>query len=395
MDEYTLDPELVKKCNPGMTDFGSGNVIALTSQCLHNAREPSDCQICVEACPVDALVPMSKQRPRATADCLKCGFCISICPLNALVATTRTIQQILRLVLQATLRVEQLTFTCQRSLALLRLEAESSEPELALADLELLTQAQTTESLFVLPCLGMLSPELWFTALNEVGISRLQQLYVYLPEQQCSLCPANSKGQVEDLMATAIETAEQWSKQSVELIEEASEVPQYHHANVREYLTSDRDVDRRGVFTGFISELKRSWDETTRSGNRAQDETLRIQARKQTINRTLLADDLKSTITGSEKPIVAPFRQALVEAIGRHPANAANVELLVSETDDSRCIGCQKCLSVCPLHARLMIDGTAYADPLYCLGCSACIQACPKQACTFIRITGQTYLRDD
>jgi len=121
---------------------------------------------------------------------------------------------------------------------------------------------------------------------------------------------------------------------------------------------------------------------------------VRIQRRKQTIQRTLLADDLQTEITGPSKPILAPLRQALIEAIGRNPANARRVDLLVSETVAERCVGCLDCLRSCPVHARRQDGEIAVTDLLYCLGCSACIQTCQHDAIDFQAITGQEFLRD-
>ena len=436
MDENVLNSNLIRRCNPGLTDFGSGNVIALSSQCLRNAKAPTDCRECIECCPAQALEADANMRPRTTTDCLKCGLCINVCPTDALAATTKTIQQIVRLLLQATLRVDELALTCQRSLALLRLEAMSLSPDQAAADLDLLKKAQTSENLFVVSCLAMLSEELWFTVLNEIGVSRLSRVFVYLPGEQCALCPANIDGQADRLLAESIDSAERWSRQTVVLVDQPSEVPQYHKASVTGYLSSLEDADRREMITGFVDELKRSMDDAGRTGNRAQDETLRIRARKETTQRTLLADDLYTSRTPAQrdKPILSTLRQALVESIGRNPEHADTVSLPISETDLSLCDGCGQCVASCPLHARYL-ESTggetrdepgaagaagagagaagaagagagaadagepqsrqAHTDALYCLGCSACIQACPKKACHFQLISGLTFLRDN
>jgi ferredoxin len=388
-----LSDALLRRCNPGLSDFGAGSVIALGSQCLRSAKAPSDCTACIDACPVDALVANGMQRPSAAKDCLRCGYCLSVCPTNAIAATTRTIQQITRLLLQATLRVDKLTITCSRSLGMLRLEAESSTPHKARAALEQLLQAETSDSLFVIPCLAMLSRELWFTVLNEIGVARIKELLVYLPFGQCELCPVNCKGGAVDTFVEELETAELFCGHQVTLVSDADDVPQYQRASVRGYLTSGAESDRRGVFTGLASQIKQSFDDLSRTGNRSADETLQIQARRETLSRTLLADDLKSSEAGPNKPILTQLRLALVESIGRNPESADTVFLLVSQTDDTQCDGCGTCLDACPLNARKLIDGKASADPLYCMGCSACLQLCPKQACSFVHISGKAYLR--
>jgi ferredoxin len=430
MEESLLTDELVKRCNPGLTDFGSGTILALSGQCLRSAKRPSDCQVCVDACPVGALSAEAGSKPRVNTECLRCGLCIGVCPLHSLAATTRTIQQIIRTLLQATLRVDDLAITCQRSLSMLRLAAMSSDPAAALAGLGLASQAQSTESLFVVPCLAMLPREIWFVALNEVGQARVKRLYVWAPVGQCGQCPVDADGQAEAVFTAAIDTAERWSGQRVGILSLAEELPQYRTADVRRYLASGERLDRRGIFTGLADELKRSYDDSTRVGNRGADETLKNRERKAAVERTLLANDLRAGVSGKDKQVVSPFRQALVEAIGRNPGNAGRVELLVSQTDALRCEGCGACVDVCPVGARRLkgpdgpaaadglpvdtvshavsaavgqqgdppglADGKAriaYVDPLYCLGCSACLQACEAEACSFMLISGEAFLR--
>ena len=394
-----VDPAEISKlfiqCNPGLTDFGSGNILGMASQCLRSANTPTECSRCLDSCPASALAAEEHNRPHSTTSCLKCGYCVPVCPTNALAATTTSLQQMTRLLLQATLRVDELTITCQRTLGLLRVLAKSADPEPAATDLAALSQAQSTENLYVVPCLAMLQCEMWFAVLNEIGVSRLQRLSVLLPPEQCALCPVNARDQIDQALAATIDSAEQWSGQTVRLLTQCRDVPQYHKANVREYLTSGREVERRGVFTGFVEELKLSYADSLRIGNRAADETQKIRARAATRQSTLLADDLKTNLTGSEKPILAPLRQILIEAIGRNPRHAERIRLLVSSTDTSRCNHCGQCISACPLRARRTEDGEVYSDPLYCLGCGACIQVCPQQACDYAWITGQAFLRDD
>ncbi|MCL2632113.1 MAG: 4Fe-4S binding protein [Coriobacteriia bacterium] len=392
-DNNLLATELVKRCNPGLTDFGTGSVIAMSSQCLRSAKQATECQICIEACPVDAITATVLQRPIVTRDCLKCGYCISLCPTNAIAATTLTHQQLIRVLLQATLRVEHLAITCSRSFALLRLESESSDPEAAQAALTILKQAEVSENLFVVPCLAILSSELWFTALNEIGVTSLNHVSVYLPPGQCDLCPVNCKDGVVDTFADSIDRAERWSNQSVSIINSPEDVPQYQKPSVRDYLVRESEADRREAFTGLYGELKRTLDDSNRTGNRSADEAILIRARRQTLSRTLLAEDLQNTFSGSKKPILSSHRQALVEAIGRNPANASSVTQLVSQTDSDACDACGTCVEACALKARSIENGVVYADPLYCLGCSACIQACPQKACSFSLISGETFLR--
>ncbi|MDR1422788.1 MAG: 4Fe-4S binding protein [Coriobacteriales bacterium] len=455
-----ITPEIIRCCNPGVSDFGLGRLMALTSHCLRTAKKPTTCDICLKVCPVHALDGEMSARPHPTTSCLKCGVCVSACPVNALAGSARTIQQINRLILQAALRVERLAITCERTSALLRLELETVEPEHAEQDLEveviepeldlettgpahaeqeleLIDQAVASEHLSIIPCLGMLGPEIWFSALNEIGVARLSELLVYLPPEQCTACPVNALGTIEETFSTAIATAERWTGQQVGLIMEARELPQARKADVRAYLTGEVRVDRRGMFTGFMDELKASWDESARTGNRALDETRRQRVRSLGFERTKLWAANKAAEKDVPSPMTTPVRYMLVESLGRNPEHADDVVLTVSTIDPKRCTRCGTCVDACPVHARHFVNiqpeaeseaGASAAaeaealkdaatitaaatiaaatekapepqrrivvETLYCMACSACMQACPAQACGYTEISGVEFLLD-
>jgi ferredoxin len=432
MDISALSPEVIKTNNPGLNDFASGNIVALTSQCLRAAGKPTECNICVDFCPLNTIDVKITGRPRINMACIKCGACIGACPTNALASSKRTLHQINRLALTAALRVEHLAITCERTAAVLRLATldtedaeEKSGPtpgqKAARIALDLLQKTITDEHVQVVPCLGMIPREIWFSILNEIGITKLEALSVFLPTGLCAECPVNEKNNVEDMFAEAITTAEAWTGQSVGIITDPRDLPEEHKANVRAYLTSDLEMDRRGAFTGFLKELKDTWEENSQVGNRAQEEVRIQRERRETFDRTRLSSDIKKQKPGSKKPIDVPTRRILVEALGRNDAHASEVVLTVSATDAEACTLCETCVLVCPLRARAIEEPVVEAvevetdapepapvqepaeeptpdtrkvvvNDLYCVGCSACIQACPTGACSFAEIKGSSYL---
>jgi ferredoxin len=429
MDTTILTPEIKKANDPGFTNFGSGTVITLVSQCLRCTKMPTPCTICSEFCPAEAIETTLEGRPRIGEDCLRCGACIGVCPVNALACSSRTIQQITRLVLTATLRVEHLVVCCERSSALLRLESLTDRPEAALKSLRLIDEAKLSDHLIKVPCFAMLTRELWFSILNEIGTLRFKRLSVYLPPGQCAECPVNANGNAEILFGEAIVEAERWTGHSVGIITEAKDLPQRKKANVRKYLVSDLEMDRRGAFAGFLEELKQSWEENARIGDKALDEVQFLRERKKTFERTRLSSELKKPRSADRNPIAAVTRYALMEALGRNDACADNVRLLVSATDEKLCTYCGTCVDVCPVKARSIItaaeaagaatntkgpDDTSKANmssgraqssgpnestaadatgklvvnEVFCVACSACMQSCPEKACYFTEISG-------
>ncbi|MDR1014999.1 MAG: 4Fe-4S dicluster domain-containing protein [Coriobacteriales bacterium] len=435
MDTPVLTPDLLRANNPGLTDFGSGNVLALASQCLRCAKKPTPCTVCAEFCPANALETKAAGRPIIGRDCIKCAACVGVCPLNALAGTTKTLQQVARLALQASLHVEHLALGCERTAGLLRLEAETEDAEEAQRLLALVQNAQANECLLAVPCLGMLTKELWFAVLNEIGPSKLRQVSVFLPPNQCAQCPVNAKGNVEEQFAAAIAHAEGWAHQEVGLVLQADDLPTIRKANVRAYLAGTAEVDRRGMFTGFVQELRQSWEDNAQAGNKAADELRLQRERKKSFERTRLAADLRKKRPQGRSPIEVPTRYILVEALGRNDAHAHDLALTVSTTDAALCTLCGACIEACAVRARSLVEeapaegvpaegGAANEAPdaagdasaneapdaadgqadtlsrvvtndLYCVACSACLQVCPAGACSFTEVYGSSLLLDD
>ena len=390
--------EIKQENNPGFTDFGSGNVIALTSQCLRCTRKPTSCTICSEFCPTGAIETELDGRPRIdNAKCMRCAACVGICPVNAIGCTTRTSQQFTRHALQATLRIDHLAVCCERTCGLLRLRSHTDEPFEAHRALRLIEESKASDHLLVVPCLAMLAKEVWFAILNEIGTLRFTALSVFLPTGQCAQCPVNLCDNIEDLFGKAIVTAEQWSGHRVGIITSAEELPQTRKANVRAYLASGNTMDRRGIFTGFLDELRQTWEENAVVGNKAMDEVQYQRDRRKSFDRTRLSSELKKPRQANRTPIASTSRYALVEALGRNDLSAEDVRLSVSATDKSKCTLCGDCIDVCPVKARAFDKETTEVLVLetFCLACSACLQVCPSEACYFTEIDGRLFLLDE
>ncbi|NCB44713.1 MAG: 4Fe-4S dicluster domain-containing protein [Clostridia bacterium] len=50
------------------------------------------------------------------------------------------------------------------------------------------------------------------------------------------------------------------------------------------------------------------------------------------------------------------------------------------KVDTEKCIGCEACISTCPVEALEMKDGKASYKGSGCIDCSACIASCPVDA---------------
>ena len=312
--------------------------------------------------------------------------------------------------------VDHLVVCCERTPALLRLQSRTDAPEEALESLRHIEEAQATDHLRKVACLAMVPKEIWFSILNEIGTLKFRELSVFLPLGQCAECPVNAKDNIEDQFGEAIVEAEKWTGRSIGIITEAKDLPKTRKANVRAYLASGNEMDRRGIFTGFIDELRLSWEDNMEVGNKATNK-LRVQKEhKDSFARTLLSVELKKPKLAAQNPIAVASRYALIESLGYNDEHAENVKLLVSATHKKRCNRCGTCIEVCPLKARTFVevvpkqqkdgdktssDSTNTASgniqivkvrEMYCVACSACIQACPNRACYYKEITGQNFL---
>jgi ferredoxin len=75
-----------------------------------------------------------------------------------------------------------------------------------------------------------------------------------------------------------------------------------------------------------------------------------------------------------------------------------HVSGFITKTDDSACIGCGKCLRVCPIEAISFVKDSngdevlpkrVHIDESVCLGCGVCVRACPTKCLALERRPGK------
>jgi ferredoxin len=52
----------------------------------------------------------------------------------------------------------------------------------------------------------------------------------------------------------------------------------------------------------------------------------------------------------------------------------------LANVDESRCIGCGNCKSVCQFHAITLLEGVNHVDQSVCMGCGICVSHCEQHA---------------
>ena len=57
-----------------------------------------------------------------------------------------------------------------------------------------------------------------------------------------------------------------------------------------------------------------------------------------------------------------------------------SLEGMTIALDEDKCIGCGKCVEVCPFKLRILEEGKASVNPRLCAGCGRCLKECPEGA---------------
>ncbi len=53
---------------------------------------------------------------------------------------------------------------------------------------------------------------------------------------------------------------------------------------------------------------------------------------------------------------------------------------MAAKVDKEKCVGCETCVSACPVTAISMADGKAQVKESDCIECGACVGECPAEA---------------
>ncbi|MCL2808257.1 MAG: 4Fe-4S dicluster domain-containing protein [Coriobacteriia bacterium] len=404
-------------------DFGAGNVAVLPSRCLRIAKKPTDCDLCVCACPALAITPkeLHEESPPAGADnsplsildkkmgvkvsedCIHCSLCTTACPVESLSNTQHHPKSFEKQVADRALKLEGLALSCARALY-------GVAPRLAAHAISL-------------PCLAALTSESWFFAATSARDAIVSQanarsgsadeedplgiLKVYLPALICDGCPVNLEGKAEKTFLDIISAVESWGVSNIELVSEPEHLSPWHSGNLMSSLSDASSGGKREAAEQLASTLMRSW---MKAG-----EDLSLEKRR---TEALAAKRKQNTRKPAPGPNVPrPFgkksqRRRLLRAALEHNRDLAHeVELTCADTLAYLCTGCGVCVDVCPLGARRTVTSNsiiyfgklpkdeqpkesmaAITDKLCCLGCSACVIECPTGACVLASLPGEEFL---
>lgn len=89
---------------------------------------------------------------------------------------------------------------------------------------------------------------------------------------------------------------------------------------------------------------------------------------------------------GGQETILALARLLGREALPLNPANGAAGPEMVARIDESRCVGCTKCLPPCPTDAIVGANRLMHTVVVaLCTGCELCIAPCPVDCISLVR----------
>jgi len=411
-------------------DFGAGNVVVLLSRCLRLAKAPTDCNLCVDACPAAAIMPKElaqqapaiepqepsdEEKPRHDAlasleeqkgvvisdDCIHCGLCITACPVESLSTTKHHPKGFEKQVSDKLAKLEGLSLGCSRALYGVPVRLASKA--------------------IIVPCLAALTAEMWFyaaamardalfqtTASSEEPDEQeyYETLKVYLPSLICSDCPVNLCGDAEKAYLDTITKVESWGADNIELITEPEELDPLHASRLMSTLGDATTGGKRETVEYLADSFKRSWKS---AGDDLSLEKKRLeylaQKRKQGLKRQ--TPDQNTPRPFGKK---SQNRRLLKLAFDQEKELAAEVELLCTSTQAALCTGCGICVDACTLEARRKVSSNsalyfsklpesqlpqeemaAITDKLCCLGCSACVLQCPTGACVLDGLSGTEF----
>lgn len=305
-----------------------------------SSRKEGVCTRCADVCPTDSIT-ISGASVKVDDSCRKCGLCMSVCPTEVF-QTSNQAKSLYDRIARVAGTYEECYITCTRALKRLPKENE-----------------------ILLPCVGLISDDLWFSLLADYG-----NLTVYLPLGICDRCRTTTG---ERTYSDAISQAEEWTGESVGLEVDPNNL---NHEQARAYKRSQ-----------FMSNMAQAGTQMLTRGRSplagAQAVAQRVQRHSKQLMelQKSLEAATGSKTTNNRRRILLQRRKLVMGALQTYPALAKGMQIQVPVCDQARCTMCGECVKACPVHACDLDDqGVFSVEPAYCVGCNACIAACEDGA---------------
>lgn len=309
------------------------------------ADDASVCRACLDVCPVDAI-SFEGGKLSISDSCRMCGLCIPACPGEAFRDAQHFERRFYDEIVRRAASHNTCYITCTRALG--RFPAENE---------------------YVLPCVGILSPELLFSVLVEYP-----NVSVYLPMGICDRCRTTTG---EEAYVAHIGDAETWSGRAVGLAMDEEELD---HTKKRSYERSEFVDSLVGGARAAAMAANPVLAGAAAITKTLSDHTKKINALERSLDKIV-----GSSTTQKKRRMLSQRRQLVMGVLQKMPGLAERIPFSIPECDATRCTSCGDCVRACPYHAcDLDADGRFTLASVYCVGCRACEIVCPEDALTMV-----------
>lgn len=338
------------------------------------AEDEATCTRCFDICPTDSII-IEEGGIEIKDNCRKCGLCVGACPNDALKSFKYEPRRLYDDICKVADTHEMVYVTCTRALGHVPEEGE-----------------------FVLPCIGMLTPEMW-TALM---IDR-DNIAVYLPLGKCEKCKTTTG---EEAYSRNIALGETWSGGTLgfECDEEDLVLGIRHDVERREFVQNA--AKKAGLTAANTNPLTRK---ATQVYQRLQEHSKQLTQMTKTLERIT-----GGSSTADRKRNLEVNRSLLLVALRDHEDRAHLIEIRLPQTNPELCVACGTCVKACPMGALDLIErpqdvavdqqeaaDTSEPTPQqqkisqvtapYCTGCDLCRDVCPHGAIAMVDETAQVF----